>query len=519
MTGVPTFDGKRVSRILEIPLKSRTEFENLELLELTYSINFFSRLRAKYSDVFHQKCSKYLTLEKFSKNQYIYQKGEPSLKYYILLQGEVSLLKTVENSLQLESSSSSSEELAEDYGLNNRKNRFRAFDINSEIVYELSKASQQEKYNDSDQPIISKAILEKESQELIEFIIKVQGIEENEKEIKSIKAGGDFGHDAFFPTRIRGLNAVARTQVEVASLHKIIFKKIVHEIANERGMQMIGYLQKTPVFDKWGKSDLAKILNFFKTRNFTKGQYLYKEGEFPSFVYFVIKGNFAIRKSCNKPLTQQSNFGSSNLRNFSSSNKQRLIKFDLVIKGEYEVLGADEICNKLTARSFSCICNSASSETFELRKDDFEKFVKPEYAENWFLTLKANTEWLKTRSEELEESHEMLKFFDTTRNLDLNKQKSIIRKSMELPIKSHDYQSVNTRRRFSLDQEHHERPTTKKTSITNRLRFHSFDLANIHIGTLKKNNPRLAPPNFLMKFRQRTSRKDFNFSQINPLIK
>ena len=519
MNGTPPFDGKRIMRILEIPLKSRTEFESLELLELTYSINFFSRLRAKYSDVFHQKCSKYLTLEKFSKNQYIYQKGDPSLKYYILLRGEVSLLKTFETSLKTESSSSSSEELAEDYGLNNRKTRFRAFDINSEIVYELSKTFQQGGLSDSDQPIISKAILDKESQELIEFIIKVQGIEENEKEIKSIRPGGDFGHDAFFPTRIRGLNAVARTQVEVASLHKIIFKKIVHEIANERGMQMIGYLQKTPIFAKWAKSELAKILNSFKTRTFSKGQYLYKEGEFPTYVYFVIKGNFAIRKNCSKPLTQQSNFGSPNLRNFTSSNKQRLIKFDLVIKGEYEVLGADEICNKLTARSFSCICNSALAETFELKKDDFEKLVKPEYSGNWFLALKANTEWLKTRSEELEESHEMLQYFDTTRNVDLNKQKSINKKIFESPIKSQDYQHINTRRRFSLDQVYHERPKTKKSSITNRLRFHSFDLANIHLSTLKKNNPRLAPPNFLMKFRRRTSRKDFNFSQINPLIK
>lgn len=499
---------KKITDILSIPFHLRTEFESLELLQLTETFPFFSKFREKFSEVFHQKCCKSLTLEKFSKNQYIYQKGDASVKYYIIIQGEVSLLKSRDKDKEIISSSnsSSSSELDESFGLNNTRPRFRAFDLNSDLVFELSNTTNNE-FSRKSISILTKDVLEKESKELLELIFQVDSVNESDKQLKVLKSKEGFGTEALLQNKPRQFHAVAKTQVELASLHKTMFRKIILEIATERKMVMMGFLSRISLFSKWTKNELLKILHFFHLKSFQKGQYIFRQGEKPGSVYFVSTGNFAISKNCPRPVTQES-FSKNDFRTFSSNQKKRLIKLDLVIKGEYEILGAEEVLNNHPIRAFSCVCNSATAEAYEVSKADFERLIKPEVLKEFLMTLKVNNIWLKTRSESLEENQKNFESFDFA-NQKKTEPQEYRRKSVQNAIIE---LKKEKNLRYALEKVVNTDDCCGKPLRSQRVYWKSCETENIHLKGLKKNNPRLAPRSFLKSLRDKQARKVQNLS-------
>ena len=241
------FNGKRISEILAIPTQLRGDLLSLELADLTYAVSFLSKLREKHSDELHKQCCKYMTLEMFSKNQYIYEIGDPGNKYYILLKGKVSLAKyiTAENIDSDESIDSEGDEYS-DTSPKNIRSRTRKIDIKPEVFLEFSQEIKERKQPE----LISISILEDENKKLLDFIMQSHEVDENEKEIRLIFPGKDFGQEGLFRSKTRTLNAVAKSKVKVGVLTKMNFKKIINDISKQRSLMMLDFLKSISIFSR-----------------------------------------------------------------------------------------------------------------------------------------------------------------------------------------------------------------------------------------------------------------------------
>ena len=179
----------------------------------------------------------------------------------------------------------------------------------------------------------------------------------------------------------------------------------------------------------------------------------------------------------------------------------------MVIKGEYEILGAEEIINNQSLRSFSCVCNSATAEVYEVSRADFERLVKPEVLKEFSMTLEVNNIWLKTRSESLEENHKNFESFD------MNAQKQV--KLQEFRRNSVQIANIEQKKgsnlRYALEKVV-KNDYDNKAPRSKRVYWNSFENENIHLKGLKKNNRRLAPPSFLKSLRDKNTRRVQNLS-------
>jgi CRP-like cAMP-binding protein len=483
-----------------VPLFSRSEFENQELLDLTYSVPLFSRLRAKYSNQVQEKFSNLLTLEVFTKNQFIYAKGDQSNKFFILLKGEVALYQVTEKEdSELSSSDDSSDELSDEDFARLLRPRSKAVTINPVLLYEISQKLSSDPNRENE--IISQEALENESQELVEFIIQSNNNDENDELSKTVLPGHDFGHEALFPSKRRTMNAVAKSDVQVASISSTVMAKVIKEVSRERTLRMFDFLQSVTLFVKWSRYEIKRILGFFKLKVFTKGQFLYKQGQPPSHVFIIRKGNFALSRTI-KQETPVSDLPG--LRNFSSKRSSRLHKVELVIKGEKELIGFEEVIHGIPFRNFSCVCNSASAEVYQITAANFAgKLVKPELFESFSSTLKTDSIWLNDRFRDLERSDIISASFEDVKTRrsarEPKKVFEFFQEALKKPLRLH-------RRGLSENRKEYE----KGWNVRNFSNFYwpKCETGNIHLANVKKNNPRLAPPNFLFRVRNSKNRKN-----------
>ena len=250
MTEKIYFKAKRIREILEIPTTKRKELEIFELADLTYQVNFIKKIREKFSDLLHQQCCKYLTLEKFSKNQYIYEIGDKSNKYYILLKGTVCLYK---NNIKEGLDSQNSEDSADDYYHETPKNirsRFRQIHIKPETFFDYSKEFDETPIRNNGLELTFDNANGLENKNLANFSMMMGKNEEIDKISRKVASGDNFGQESFFTTKFRQMNAVATKKVEVAVLSKFHFKIAFNEMSKRKEIEILDFLQSISIFSR-----------------------------------------------------------------------------------------------------------------------------------------------------------------------------------------------------------------------------------------------------------------------------
>ena len=425
-----------------------------------------------------------------------------------MLKGEVSLCETKLTENPDSASNNDSDDYFDEYELPQlTRPRSKVIIITPELLYEFSEHF----YNDSakkrQSEVVSQDLIENESKDLIDFIIQTGDFETLNGQIKIILPGEDFGQEALCPSRVRRLNAIARTDVLVAYIKKTVLRQIIKDVSHERGLQTFNFLSTVSIFSKWSRYDLTRILSLFKLRVFNKGQYLFKQNESPTHAYIISNGVFAITKKVN-PQNNEASLRPA-FRNFSSSRKNRPIKIELVLKGEKEFVGTEEIIDESAFRQFSCVCNSAFAEVFEITKNNFlQKVVSPEGFDGFSNALKANLDWLRNRSLKLENREIFSKSVNLNQKLDNSQTKPS--ENCRLKVNSLAKTTVlNSVRNHSRVKTEGAKVYEKlwKVVQTPKIVWDVCETKNIHLGTLKRNNPRLAPPNFLFKNRKKPERK------------
>lgn len=397
------FNWERAGEILAIPIGQKTEDNLTELSEIMIGANFLSRLRLKYTNDIHIACVKTLKLMKFIKGQFLYEKGDYDNNYYIILKGTVSFLysNNDKNNEFNDANSDSSERSIDDKRLNLRV-RNRLVNITSDMMNEYSKHRISVFCQENDEEKCLKNPIELENAGLIEFILQGDYVG-NQAEVKSLTVGGDFGFECFFNDKPRYINALAKTNLLVATMGKKEFLEVFQDIKDKINHENCEFLHTVSMFQNWPKADIMRIASLFRVKSLNKDQFLYKQFEVPNAVFFVKKGDFKITQAIKKNYDSlMAKDHKKNLKFRASTCHSKIV--DLVIKSEKEVLGAEEILCGIDYRKFSCMCISATAEVLYVTKGDFiSKLVRADISDDVSKNFVINKEWLENRSQHLDD--------------------------------------------------------------------------------------------------------------------
>ena len=183
--------------------------------------------------------------------------------------------------------------------------------------------------------------------------------------VNILKEGGGFGELALMSDRPRAATIVANGRVSLLVIHKYQFRRILGNIANDRQLLKVKFLQSLPFFKSWTKSAISKISVFFDGLTFQRNQVLFAEGQEVKELYFIREGELLITKQ-----QKVSSNSTTILKNQKILLKNKELK--LCIKGKGEIAGGYEILNNITNRIYGCVCHSTISEVFVIRKDNFQ---------------------------------------------------------------------------------------------------------------------------------------------------
>jgi CRP-like cAMP-binding protein len=399
---------EEIYSILRVPIRYRTSKNIQTLMSLTENVSFFKKITEEYnSSIVHEKCCETMTLEEYSENDIIINFGELGEKFYIIFKGSLSVMipttqrikvklseadsyqiypnssnqvikkpTSSNNSSSIQSSDSDSEsEDLDAIKLPDKRERREGIPVAS--VSEILKTLQFERKSllkkklDSDEHIMASLFKDKFKKEKKE-IVKVIRQSDNEyieieisklELVNTLKQGGSFGELALLSDRPRAATVVANERVALLVIHKYQFKRVLGNIANDRVMGKVKFLQSLSFFTSWTKSAISKISAYFEFLTFQRNQVIFAEGQEAKEVFFIKSGEFLITKQ--QKVSQVSNYFLKNRKTVFRSRELRLF-----LKGKGEIIGAYEVLNGMDFRIFTCICNTSNSEVFMIRKEN-----------------------------------------------------------------------------------------------------------------------------------------------------
>jgi CRP-like cAMP-binding protein len=270
---------RQVKHYLSLPPKERTPAILNALVALTKDIEFFQTLARENSLQAHLACCSYMQVEVFKPGQAIFSVGDVGDKFYVILQGSVSVKVPTNKSLPLEL-----------------------------------------------------------------------------QEVNTLGVGQSFGELALLRDELRNASIISREKTRLAVLGKQDFKRIMGEVTERRLNEVVMFLQRLPMFSAWTRTSVLRLSYYFKQRQFTWKQVVYKQGDDPEFVYFVKEGEFQLtKKVTGEP------------RRFKKANTKTL---EIAILSRGEILGEEDVLNGQLHET-TCVCFSSTAETYYISKTDF----------------------------------------------------------------------------------------------------------------------------------------------------
>ena len=316
----------------------RTESDLAELMHVTSEIDYLKKLtEERGSDRVHWECCRVMTLEIFKKDQNIITYGEIGEKFYIILQGKVSIMLPVKV-----------------------KKPSKALKIqNFKRLGTFIETS-----HDRSLPIMRKSTIS-------EFCFDQNTETQEMKEVKVLSAGESFGELALLNNSPRSATVKCLEPCYLAVIVQRDYKKILRSDAEKTVKERVEILKHLPIFNEVSETSL-KCLGYLLTEaSYKKGQVVYLENSAIDNIYFVKSGEFklSIRDTVSKP------------KNFSSGSLLRLkmmktstksIDLSVVVKGKNQIFGYEEYVLGQNSRSSTCTCVSLYGKVFLANLNDLK---------------------------------------------------------------------------------------------------------------------------------------------------
>ena len=262
--------------ILRLNKDKRTKEDYTTLKDYLTNYNYFSNL-SKQSEERFIKLLQVLKFEQFKPNERIMNFGDEGDKCYILLEGTVGIYKPFPVSKRM---------TLRDY------------------VEYLANVRDEEKNMTKFERILNyNSKIDKNKLYLIDFdynkIPKYSGelivVLEEERELAKAKSGASFGEMALIKNEPRNATIIALEKCDLVCIEKLDYTKIIKDIEEQRLIRELGsFKEKYPIFKFWPSSKCFPLLSGLITQEVTRGDYIYKQNEYPTDIYLIKEGIYEV---------------------------------------------------------------------------------------------------------------------------------------------------------------------------------------------------------------------------------
>ena len=198
-------------------------------------------------------------------------------------------------------------------------------------------------------------------------------------EIMTYTSGSSFGELALESSKPRSASAFCKDFTHCLVLLKADYSRLMQRIVTEKKNEMTYFLQSLPIFQKVNKLALAKLTYNVREKVFTKGQFLFIEGEPAKEIFIVHDGECKLSKKVER---HTKSLGGIRKINRSCVHTAKKL-------GKGAMIGEEDILKKLP-HSYSCICCSNIVTVYSIPAVEF--FIR--------ITADQPLQYLKNISEE-----------------------------------------------------------------------------------------------------------------------
>lgn len=198
------------------------------------------------------------------------------------------------------------------------------------------------------------------------------------KEVLVYNDGGSFGELALVDQKPRAASIIAKSECHVAVLDKSNYNRILSSVMKKKRAELVEFLQKQALFQKWTKGSLLKLSYCFEEKTFNKGKVLFVEGQKVDFLYLIREGEVKISRNIRidlmedgQPITKKTVF----LKRYFQH------KADISILGTGELVGTYDIVNG--CYSVTCKCLTETVRLLIISAGDFKKRVNQDESLNF----------------------------------------------------------------------------------------------------------------------------------------
>ena len=241
---------------------------------LSSKYDYFKKLKDSGDTAKLERLVSVLNFETFNANEPIIQYGEEGDKFYILLNGKVSLYKTtyVQRTMLIQEYLAYMQQTLTQEG--NKLRYDRIVDKNQHLNLDMN-------------------FLMSIPPESFQNKSKVQFVIEEEEKLGEFGEGFAFGEIALLKRTKRNATIKASEQSQLVSIEKCDYNKIIKELEERRlEKEMNVFKRHYPLFQFWSHNQLIKLFNCFANETVLYNSYLYKQNEDSEYIYIITQGKF-----------------------------------------------------------------------------------------------------------------------------------------------------------------------------------------------------------------------------------
>ncbi|OMJ93782.1 hypothetical protein SteCoe_3231 [Stentor coeruleus] len=394
-TEKPKIPLQSIINTLQNPTKFRSPSELAEIMEVIQHCDFFRRINKELQNLdFLKICCANMTVEEYAKGMPIYKLGDQNSSFYYILSGTVSIC--------LPAKLINTTSIPREY-IPLIRNLVKS--VSDNIPIELI---------DPDEFIIRKLFLDFIQRDL--KIIEDLSICQCRDITDKLTDGETFGISGLFTERLRSHNTIALSKTYVAVLTKSAFKKALNNYKDKKIADKLDFLHKLPLFCSWSMVTLARILDNFVSVSYFRNQKIFVEGDPADSVIFIVQGEVKLTKSsvrCTSLIEPQDLLSSSNNSSPLRLGKARKLlksrQMQLVVKGKYQVIGMDDMCEDMKFRNYSCIVYSSRADVLILSRQVYlDRVSRADIIPYINSKKKYESLWLSERVEEIKATDRIL---------------------------------------------------------------------------------------------------------------
>ena len=263
--------------LLQIDKDLKTQKDIKELKDyLSSNYDYFKNL-FKQSEERFLKLIPLLRYEIFQPNEHIMNFGDEGDKCYILLKGKVGIYKPFPVT--------------------------KSMTLRTYVEY-LDKVKNEEKSQSKLERLLNyNSKIDKAYLYLIDFDYKriqkyskpLDIVLEEERLLAEGKKGISFGEMALIKNEPRNATIIALEQCSLISIEKNDYNKIIRDLEEHRIIkELSSFKEKYPIFRFWPSGKCFRLFSGFITEELMKDEYVYKQNEFPNYIYIIKEGVFEI---------------------------------------------------------------------------------------------------------------------------------------------------------------------------------------------------------------------------------